>query len=113
MQLIFILGASFFVLSAFIWGRERGLMETEALRLTEGILEFIEYTEEQISTFRTPLLRIYDEFFNEALESTSRFLGNAFGNSFDAIFHAGCVLNGIFAIVDKVLNGTLGGRNRT
>ncbi|MBQ4066105.1 MAG: hypothetical protein IJD22_00545 [Clostridia bacterium] len=61
-------GALLLLLCAALWGIERGRREKTALRIIAELVNFIEYTREQISNFRTPLLRIYSEYCCEARE---------------------------------------------
>ncbi len=61
-------GAVLFSLAAFLWGRERGRKEEEKLKLLESLISFVTYTEEQITNFKTPLSRIYQDFSDAYLE---------------------------------------------
>lgn len=63
-------GALFLTVAAFVWGRERCKREREKLLALEGLIAFVSYADEQISTFRTPLARIYNDFSNEYFEKS-------------------------------------------
>ena len=68
MSVTSLIGASMLFLSCLLWGIERGRRERERLLAIEGLMAFVSYTEEQISTFRTPLNKIYKDFSNKYLD---------------------------------------------
>ena len=62
-----IFGALLFSLAAYFWGRERGRSEEEKILILEALIFFVDYTQEEITNFKTPLFRIYSDFDNPIL----------------------------------------------
>ena len=66
--MIKIFGALLFSLAAYFWGRERGRSEEEKILILEALIFFVDYTQEEITNFKTPLFRIYSDFDNPILQ---------------------------------------------
>lgn len=60
-------GAAMIGTAALFIGREKSEKEVKRLRILEGLLSFISYTEEEIKNFKTPLSQIFEGFSNDVL----------------------------------------------
>ena len=56
------------MLCAFFYGLEMSRSEKYSLVLTKALCDFVKFTGQHIENFRTPLPRIYGDYFDESLE---------------------------------------------
>ncbi len=54
---------------ALLFGMEKSRREREKLKIAEGLLAFVVYVGRQIESFKTPLGRIYSDFYDEGLDA--------------------------------------------
>ena len=66
--MVSVIGGAVLVICAFYYGIEKSRAEKNSLLLIEALYSFVLHIGQQIETFRTPLPKIYEEYFNEHLE---------------------------------------------
>ena len=63
-----VIGGAVLVICAFYYGIEKSRAEKNSLLIIEALYALVLYIGQQIETFRTPLPKIYEEYFNDAGE---------------------------------------------